>query len=64
MYVGFSREVCRQVLAVVAVEERKWRMEVARGAWEGWAPSCCSTSERASISEGSVRAGCRREGKE
>lgn len=39
-------------------------MEVARGAWEEWAPSCCSTSDRASTSEGSVRAGCEREGRE
>lgn len=36
-------------------------MEVARGAWEEWDPSCCSTSDRASTSEGSVRAGCERE---
>ena len=64
MYVGLSAEVCRQLLAVVAVQERKWRMEVARGAWEGLAPSCCSTRVRASISEGSVRAGCGGEGKE
>ena len=33
-------------------------MEVARGPWEGWAPSCCSTRDSASISEGSVRVGC------
>ena len=31
------------------------------GVGVGWVPSCCSTSERASISEGSVRAGCKRE---
>lgn len=33
-------------------------MEVARGQWEGWVPSCCSTRDSANISEGSVRAGC------
>ena len=37
---------------------------MVRGAWEGWASSCCSTSERASISDGSVRADCKREEKE